>query len=326
MVAAGGAALALALAVGLGSADGTPALDSRDERILVGPGVKPPPAISTGDWSVGPGRVAYNGPTKGLEGYWFPKGDGSRLGDGFVRARVSGVGPVDVSLMLRATVTKGGAVRNGYGVSLERGRLLLYRWDRGRAKAVTEGVHVVGLAEAKRLELVVWMIGPHLSVHLYDGRTLASLVTHTWSDATHVRGRVGFRAHGRTGTSDTLTLLSTRQAGRKSAGRKSPAGRFRFAEVSRAGFDALPEHAKAEVRVLDPDKDPGSAKVVVQTDAVGLERLKRAGLDAAPLPQHPPEAPRRRLVPPGLLPLRPPVRPVAAPLAVAQPLQHRPPP
>ncbi len=264
-------------------AGAVPTLDARDEHVIVGPGVTPPPARATGTWSAEPGRLALAAPADRRDAYWFPERAEATFADGFVRVRVESTRPFDLSIMLRAGLEADAArPRSGYGLSVERGRLVFYRWEDGIPDPVRPGRAVKGLARRRSLELCLWLVGPHVAVHVYDGETLGLLATETFTDATWPSGRVGLRLHAPKGSPDRLTLLSVRPAGSGRQGRVSPRGRHRVARLAAPALSALPAGLRRQVDVLEEEPLPAEGELWVRTPWRVHEQLVRRGVPVGP--------------------------------------------
>ena len=144
-----------------------------------------------------------------------PVGAKDALRNGVVRARLTSQAAPAFTLMVRAKLDRRGRPRTGYGVTVRAGRLTLRRWDKGEVVEigpwVADEAAVAGLAEARDLELTVWMVSTHLSVRLVDRGRSAVLVRRTFSDNTYKKGRVKLVAE--VGEVRSLTLDKATEVG-----------------------------------------------------------------------------------------------------------------
>ena len=256
------------------SIGGFPRLDKRAETILVGVSVKAPASDTHGKWTQRRGHVAPDVRKASVTHYWFPQGPDARVGDGFVRAHFkAGRDSLGLSLLLRASFDPNKpTVTSGYAVSIRRGRVELFRWDRGSVRPM--GVrHRIGRVSS--VEIIAWMVGPHLHLTVYDGRTLEPLAALTAHDSKYPVGRVGFAVRGKGARNQALKVLSVRQAGKQGDARDSPTGRHRFARVPSGMLAALPAELQELATLMEPDPDTPGMEIVRST-VTGLERIARA--------------------------------------------------
>ncbi|MCC6622940.1 MAG: carboxypeptidase regulatory-like domain-containing protein [Deltaproteobacteria bacterium] len=276
---------ALALVLGVvgapASAAAFPSLDPTSETILVGPGVPVIDADRQGAWQSAPGRVAPTGGRRGVHHTWFPRVPA--LTDGFVRARLVARGGVEASLVLRGAppdAARGeptGAV-SGYVVVVTPKEVRLELWELGKRRALLPAKKVkVGGG----VEIVAWLIGPHLRVDVFDTTTLASLASFAVTDPQRPTGRVGLYATGAKADAQALVLLTLRPAKVEGSARDAPAGPERYVALppaSLARVRALPREVKGLYEVMETRAD---GHTVVRTTAEGHELLARDGVELA---------------------------------------------
>ncbi len=252
--------------------DGAPSLDARDETALVGPAATtgdPQTLDSQGTWSVKPRRVERAAGSESTV-WWLSGAAEARMQDGFVRARLPVTGGL-TSLMLRAHVDRKQDGKNqlaalsGYGVSFEKGRVDVRRFDGPSAKALLAGVALGEVGD--EVEITAWMVGPHLHVEVMNGKNFDVLATLSVSDATYPEGVCGLRLGGK--HEGKLTWLSVRPAGRPLPARPGAMGPLRYLQVAQtqAGLCG----AVASCKVVDKTADAA----ILQVDALGFEALKR---------------------------------------------------
>lgn len=260
------------------SAAAFPDFDPRRERAVVGAGDEAEPAArARGEWRVDERGLAMVRPAPGGWTYWLPTAEHARVADGMVRARFLLGRTVDATLLLRAAVQDDDPLAlSGYGVSLEPGQVALYRWDDGRASELGVPTRLSALQGARRVEVVAFCVGPHVTASLYDADTLAHLATLSAHDPTYATGRVGLRAHARQGEDTFLELLAVTPASGDAPERDepvalAPAGRTRRVEVALSDRGRLPRDL-ARAAIVDDDR------LVLVTTPAGAERVRRAGV------------------------------------------------
>lgn len=268
-------------------AQGFPDLDPEREAFLVkaGPGAASPRARTRGTWRVDEGGLGLVEPARWGWSYWLPEAPAARMADGFVRARFVVGERLDSTLLFRASVAEDDDdALSGYGLSLEKDLVRLYRWDRGIVRSLGAELAVPGLLERGSLEVTLFFVGPHVSATVYDGDTLQPLGAVAARDATYGGGRVGLRAHARQDAKSRVALLSVQRAGAPARddddASPDPVGRERLVWIAADDEARLPADLLARVVERRPFSDGRSAAVLV-TDPVGAERVRRAGI--APL-------------------------------------------
>ncbi len=252
--------------------DGAPSLDARDETVLIGaaaPAGEPKTLDQQGTWQLQSRQVER---TAGSEStaWWLAGAQEARMQDGFVRARLPVAGGA-TALMLRAHAERKQDGKNqlaaiaGYGVTFEKGRVDVRRYDGPAAKSLLAGVAVGETSE--EVEITAWMVGPHLHVEVMNGKTFDVLATLSVSDATYPEGSCGLRLGGK--HAGKLTWLSVRPAGRTLPPRPGAMGPLRYLQVALNQADRcgpLPA-----CKVVDKNGDAA----ILQVDAAGFEALKR---------------------------------------------------
>lgn len=250
-----------------------PRLDAALETVLVGPGVPLVQAATRGQWTLAPDRVAPRPRRALMPHHWFPSVPAAQVADGFLRARLEARRGLKTTLVFRAELEKPseGPI-SGYGLEISGRKLRLYRLDRDLRRRLVADRTVRRLTT---VEVAIWMIGPQVTVHVYDGTTLAQVAALAFSDSTYPSGGVGMVVHGRRADEQALGLLTVRRAGAPAGARRVPIGEHRYLAVSRTVHDGLGPELAALVDVVDSREDP----LVVRTDAAGHERLLRADVD-----------------------------------------------
>lgn len=277
--------LALLLLAALpAGAQGFPDLDERRETFLVGPSATTSEgAKARGTWRIDEGGLYLAEPVAFGWLYWLPAAPTARLGDGFVRARLRTGKRTDSTLLFRASVApEDDDALSGYGLSLEKDLVRLYRFDQGLVRPMGAEVAVPGLLARPSLEVVLFVVGPHMSATVYDGDTLLPLAALAARDASYASGRVGVRAHPRQDPDCRVTLLSVQAAGgatpRDDEGPLDPVGKERLVWMRASDEGKLPADLKARVVERRPFDD-GTAALVLVTDPIGAERVRRAGIE-----------------------------------------------
>jgi hypothetical protein len=195
-------------------------------------------------------------------------------GDGFLRARFQG-GEVQASLLARIRLRAGGQrVEQAVGVRLA-GR---YAWpvviEGGRARRAGLKVLVTRDPARKATEVVLTLAGPLLVADVFDTDSGALLASLSAQGLPTLPGRAGVRTEDRSGP--WLSLLSGRQACQRMP---DPVG-----EGPPLVVELEPREARAaaglalELERLPPASDGRPERVVLRTDASGLERIACAGL------------------------------------------------
>ncbi len=139
------------------------------------------------------------------------------------------------------------------------------------------------------------MLGPQIIATIYDGDSLDRLASIALHETTHSRGRVGVRL-GKKHVGGGITLISAMDGSKPAPKRKgsgihghlkrygidrdpgtTPFGNTRFVLIPKSERSKLPRGLTKSVKSTFTDED-GVDTAVVFTDAVGLERMERAGL------------------------------------------------
>lgn len=263
---------------------GFPAFDPAREQIVfggvpAGPSVHVPKATSLGTWSDDHSALAFQTRPPGRDGLWISP---ATLGDGLVRLRVELDGKLDLGLVLRATLARPDLELDAaYTVSLAGGRARLDRWDRGLAFPISPAVKIAGLGgKVKRLEIVALLLGPQLSVQIYDGGSFALLASLSARDPTYASGQIGVRAGLDHGTGHRVTLLSWMSSGtgpsapaQKTA--PGPYGALRYHYIDPRDEALLPADLRGRTSRLPIDGLASDLALLL--DPADAERLRRSG-------------------------------------------------
>lgn len=261
---------------------GFPSHDPQQETSLLRPTPADGEGFARGRWEVGQqGLVLEEHPEAGKESLWLPGAAAARLVDGFVRLRLQAPRGVAGTLLLRARLETPGSWESlsGYGLVIRRGRVKFARWDRGVARPLGAAVAVRGLARLKVLEVAVWLVGPHLTAQLYDGKSFKLLATLSVSDPLHTDGRVGFRLRGAKPGAVTVEGLWVRAAGSPASGQRTPAGPVRFLALPATALAGLPKALRRELGEVERRGAPEAEEVVVRAGVRAHEQLRRRGVD-----------------------------------------------
>lgn len=251
---------------------GVVALDSRDETVVIGAETAPQHLSKRGEWHVLPHVVELEKST-GDPNWWLAKTAITQ--DGFVRARIDLESGANASVMLRANSGSNEALPtlSGYAVSFGKGRVELWRIDGNFHHAIAPGAALKGAAH--EFEVVAWMIGPHLSVKIHDGKTLQEIASLTATDATYPSGLVGIRVGGKIAAK--LTFLSLRPAGAALQPRSGPAGAHRYLRVPIEAEKAA--RSLPNVRIVERETN----SVLLKTTPTSAEAMLRGGFHAVEL-------------------------------------------
>ncbi|MCB9698570.1 MAG: hypothetical protein H6738_17450 [Alphaproteobacteria bacterium] len=242
-----------------------PTRDAREVDVpLTGAGLR-------GRWEGGADGLYLKAASPGELQVWLAE---QTLTDGVLRATlVLGKKP-DFTLLFRADRQGGDAFAlNAYGVSVEREDLVLYRWALGGVRELGGRITVPNLRERRAIELVVRLAGPSITASAYDADTLVELGTVSATDGALPTGHVGLRAHPAQGSDTRLVAMSVLDTGATPlAAERTAFGSKRWVQVAAADRGKIPTDL-GELAVDEPEL------VVVETDPVGLERLRRLGVD-----------------------------------------------
>lgn len=154
------------------------------------------PGATRGAWTGGPDGLAMTAPDAvGTLDYWLA--DAPMFTSGMIRTRIRVGDRLDSTILFRASVDpKQSETLTAYGLSLEREAVGFFRWTDGGVVPLA-GVPAPGLGKHAKLEVLIYAIGPHFTATVYDGETLAPIVTVAAHDRTIGRGRLGIRAFPR---------------------------------------------------------------------------------------------------------------------------------
>lgn len=299
-------ALLCSLWVATALASGFPSFDADREQIVHGRALpKQAPvagdADSVGAWvehdgtlNLEPGEAAGNR-------IWLAK---AQVADGLVRARLSPGSHADGSVIFRAQAGADLRAMSGYELALGIDSARLIRWDKGTALPVGPEAKVPRLQRRKNVEVVVYLVGPQIIATLYDGDSLDPLASLAAHETTYASGRVGFRAgkkaedmgFGLLSVMDTRTPApSPKGSGHGGAIRRyglhadpgtTPFGNTRFVFIEQAAAKRLPRDLRRTIKARFTED--GVDQAVVFTDAVGLERIRRLGVDVLAAPSNVP--------------------------------------
>lgn len=219
----------------------------------------------------------------GRMNYLLPEHPDNEVRDGVVRASVSLAGSADLTLVLRGSVPAPGSEElSGYGFSVERDTLVLYRWDHGVARPLGASVVSKGLTKRSGLELVVFLSGPQIAAFAYDKETLEQLGALTAHDTTWPAGQVGFRSHPYRNGETRFTRLaveptsssssSLQAAGVRAASEPTPFGSERLVVVA---DDTVP--AWAQDSVVHQQSEPTRQTTLYFSRPHSVDRLERSG-------------------------------------------------
>lgn len=266
---------------------GVAAFDAARERVIfgglpAGPSRPVPSATTVAGWRDEQGKLAFVERAPNLDGLWLPA---ESLADGLARLRIEVDGKLDLSLLVRAETIKGeGSAAEliaGYGVSLAGDRLRLDRWDRGLAFPLTPAARVPGLAKKKQLEVVVLLLGPQISVQLYDGASFELLASLSARDEVYAGGRIGLRAGPKQALGHRFSLLSSMALGSGPnkpvpSNSQEPYGALRHYFVAPGDLERLPADLRARAQAVPVDGIASEQALLLGPE--GAERLRRAGV------------------------------------------------
>ncbi len=236
--------LALLLSLSL-TADAAPAAPSI-EAVIVGQ-KKPQTAAARGTWSASAKEVRLTAHAAFGEAFWFPSDPAARLKDGLVRLRVILGKKPALTLMVRADAPADLERTSGLGVALEDDKLRLFRYDAGVSRPLGAEVQLPA-GTRQGLELVVWLVGPHLTAQIHDLETLELLATLSARDERAESGAVGLRGGRGLDGETRVVWLSTLAA--QTAWRPNPMAPFgpsRLVTIRPEDEPALPPALLADV-------------------------------------------------------------------------------
>lgn len=265
------------LALLLSEAAAFPTADPQIERSVLT--ATPGRLVSRGQWSISAeGLALIKRHPAGGANYWLPTTDQSLISDGIVRARLHRGARLDCTVLFRAHAESGeDRDLSAYGLSIEAEQVVLYRWERGDPRPLGPGVPVAGLASHADLEIVIYLVGPQILATVYDAGTLALLATLSARDAALSSGYVGLRADEHQSADTRLTHLSVQSAGQAFVPERFPFGRTRLVRLSTAERPKVPQGVAVSRERARADDS------WLLTDAEGLERMRRAGLNVTDL-------------------------------------------
>jgi hypothetical protein len=293
------AALWIVVAIPTASANGFPDFDAQRETVLAGRATpkdtaKQAKADATGTWKLDANKLVLERAESKATRFWLAKAPS--VGDGLVRVRIEPGKRLDGGLLFRASAPKPDVRElSGYELTWTGDGVRLHRWDRGFVLPAGEEVKLKKLGKHTSLEIVVFMVGPQIAIAIYDGETLDPITTLALHETTYASGRVGVRAGAKQeGTKIVLlSAMDTRAStpAPKGSGKHgalklygldrdpgtTPFGNTRFVVVAKDDVESLPRDLR-DVHSTFRDDD-GVTKSVVFTNTVGLERIRRSGID-----------------------------------------------
>lgn len=261
-----------------------PAFDLAWERVLVGA----PPVVGAvldhADTATTRGRFAVDGdvlrmiePAPWGESLWLAP---RVIDDGIVRARLQVGAALDGAVLVRAALDEtSGELDSGLGVSVEKGKLRLVRWEHAVPRFLGAEQKLEGaLVPGSTLEIVVVLAGPVVSATVYDGATLLPRARLAVHDRGSLSGRVGIRVGKAHDKSAGLALLSVGKSvdAPPLAARDAGAGAERLVVFPADERARLPWDLRD--RVVAEEDEGGRALAFLVTDPLGQERALRAGI------------------------------------------------
>ena len=232
--------------------------------------------------------------------FWLVKAGVGDVADGLVRARLSPGKRIDGAVLFRAQAGVDVKEMSGYALAFDVDQARFMRWDKGTVLPIGPEAKIPRLQRVTSIEVVLYLVGPQIIATIYDGESLEPLASLAIHETTYTGGRVGFRA-GTQADAMQFGLLSVMDTHKPAP---KPKGSGRFGAIKRYGVDAdagttpfgntrfvfIPAEAAAKLpadlrrgiqaRLTGDDgSQPKGGQVVVFTDTVGFERIKRAGID-----------------------------------------------
>lgn len=160
-----------------------------------------PPHAQWGEWATKEADLQLIKPQQtGRWNLWIPQGQIHT--DGQYRVRVKLGKKPDFTILARASTSQNGTDEvSGYGLSLEKNKLVLYRWDNGEVKALSAPLKVH--APPKSIDIHFELSGNGLYGYACHPQTNQSLAKISVMDAGYTAGLWGIRVNSKQ-SKDTL--------------------------------------------------------------------------------------------------------------------------
>ena len=164
-------------------------------------------ATEWGRWKIKEGGLVLHKAQKvGRWNLWKPEAEANYITDGMIRAQVKIGKKPDFSLLGRIQLSNQNTDEfSGYGFSLERKRLAVYRWENGYARRLVKSEK---LSFPSKVELELYFNGPNITGTVYDAKTMKTIASVTVKDSRWSEGEVAYRVHSRQDSTTALKYLS----------------------------------------------------------------------------------------------------------------------
>ncbi len=258
-----------------GSVEAFPDRDPQLEWTLFPRGPESPAAQAQGTWTVDErGLGLLGGAERGVPVYWISTDPDGQLADGLIRARIRHGSHADYTLLFRASApAEAPEELEAYGLSIEKERVVLYRWHRGFVLEMGVSQEVPELRDRAGTELVVMMMGPWISAQVYDIDSLEPLASLAIHDRALASGAVGLRAHDNQDPDTRLQSLTLARPQQPRADIDWPWGERRLVTIDPAQRDRVPPDLRGRISREQEDQ------LWLTMDRLDVERLRRAGVE-----------------------------------------------
>ena len=259
-----------------------PKFNADEEIVWFGPEARAAEPVTQGPWERDGDAMLLRAPRSADPGarLWLPGADGAQLEDAMTRFRLLPDEGLDVTLLVRAKTAPDGALAGAWGVELDGATARLVRLDgtRGDPARLGPTETLYKLADRRAVEVLVYTVGPRLHVQIHDADTGVELVS------MHARDEAGPEGAGLagllapddqdSGPEAAATLLSQRPL--CGAAEPAPTGHRpprSFVTLTARQARQLAPSIRDALTEIERVGRGRRARVVFQTDSVGLERL-----------------------------------------------------
>ncbi|MEL6545438.1 MAG: hypothetical protein AAFQ82_12480, partial [Myxococcota bacterium] len=152
------------------------------------------PRTVRGEWSLEASTLSVSKPAPFGPNLWFPDGSDAKASDAVIRFALAAGQAPKATLLFRATVDDNDLeALSGYGLTIQGTGIRFVQFENGHARSMGTRIDVERLVEQPRIEVVLTMIGPHLSAQVFDGDSLEPMAVLNVVGQRYFTGQIGVK-------------------------------------------------------------------------------------------------------------------------------------